>query len=403
MLTGHMSGIILYLQVKLMRADYCVRILKVFAESYPGSAQFQGGRKLRKGGWEQIFPDINESPDMKDSFIDAVVELEGEGIISVKWVKFQKGNKIDALYLENPDKMYSYMGENTPEKIRESVLLLISSYKSDSEITSKMIEYIKNNYISGNQVLFNNYADVRDILRLSELTPEEASKHNIRALSVKLFNNSKRIERIKDKADRLCVNCGEVSLTARLGIYRNFPETTVSGNADIEFNDGVKWSLHGHILTLPFTTICHIKNIIIKASNPQVLSIENKETFYVMSEQSSNFDFYIYCSGRINSSDKLIFEILDTNDYEFYHSGDIDPDGLKIFNDIDNQLGGKLKPFKMDVKTYNRYLQHGYKLSEGALKYFERYNNSKLKDLAGEILISGQGVEQEIINYFSEE
>ncbi len=384
-----------------MRTDYKDRILKIFVESYPGSAQFRGGRKLRRGDWEHIFPDINDSPDNKDAFISAVEELEEEGIVSVKWIRFRKGDRVDALYLENPDKIYQYLGEDTPENIRESVLSFIHSYKTDSRATIKIIEYIKKNYISGDKELFNNYEDIRDILKLLDVSPEEAGKYNIRALSVKLFNNSKRVERIKDKADRLSMLCGEQTLTERLGIERSFPETSISGNAVIEFANGDRWSLNDNILTLPLSTARNIKNIIMPVKNPKILSIENKETFHVLSKAPGYFGLYVYCAGRINNADKSIFEILNGNNYEFYHSGDLDPDGLKIFDEIDVLLGGKLNPYMMDIDTYSKYFEFGYQLSHGALKGFDKFNNLKLKDLAFEILKTGKGVEQEILSYSS--
>lgn len=382
-----------------MQTHYKVRILKIFAESYPGSAQFKGGRKLRKSDWEKLLPEINDSPDNKEAFISAVEELENSGVVSVKWVKFKKGDKVDVIYLENPENMYQQLGEDTPESIRESVLSFINSYKTDSGVTLRIIEYINNNYIYGDKELFNNYADIRDILKLSEVLPDEADKYNIRALSVKLFNNSKRIESIKDKADRLSMLCCDQRLSDRLGIERSFPETSISGNAVIEFNNGERWSLHENILTIPLVTAINIKSIIIPVANPKILSVENKETFHVLSKEIGHFDLYVYCGGRLNNADKLIFKILKRNNYEFHHSGDLDPDGLKIFDEIDVLLNGELKPYKMDIDIYNKYLEFGYQLSDGALKNFNKFTNNKLEELASGILKSGKGIEQEIINY----
>ncbi len=386
-----------------MPVDYKLRILKVFAESYPGSAQFQGGRQLRKGKWGDIFPEINESPDQKEAFISAVEELAAEDIIAVKWIKFNKGNKVDALYLINPDRMYRFIGEESPESIRGSVISFVDGYKTGSVVTAKIIEYIRSNYTSGDKELFNNYADIRDILKLSEVSLEETERFNIRALSIRLFSNSKRIESIKDKADRICFLCGEEPLTVRLGIDRKFPETSLAGDAVIEFQDGEQWTLAGNMLTLPLATVRNIRSIRIPSENPKILSIENKETFHVLSKQLQCFDLFIYCSGRLNSADKLILEILNKNNCAFYHSGDLDPDGLKIFNEIDAVLDNKLQPFRMDIQTYNEYLKYGYELSVGALRQFGKYDNEKLKDLASEILRTGKGVEQEIISYFSGE
>ncbi|MDZ7794523.1 MAG: hypothetical protein U5P10_12775 [Spirochaetia bacterium] len=54
-------------------------ILKEFENDYPHSAQIRGGRALRKGRWERIFPGIETDPQLKDEFISAAEELEAAG------------------------------------------------------------------------------------------------------------------------------------------------------------------------------------------------------------------------------------------------------------------------------------------------------------------------------------
>ncbi|HET6498045.1 MAG TPA: hypothetical protein VFH17_03220, partial [Coriobacteriia bacterium] len=67
------------------------RILAEFAESYPTSAHSTGGRKLRKAGWEEVFPGIVTDVAAKSDFLDAVDELVSDGILSVRWKRFREG------------------------------------------------------------------------------------------------------------------------------------------------------------------------------------------------------------------------------------------------------------------------------------------------------------------------
>src|SRR6056297_1212214 len=84
-------------------------ILKEFENDYPFSAQFRGGRALRKGRWERIFPDIENDPQIKDEFISAAEELETEGVLTIKWARHRRGDRIEALYLKDPARLYEML------------------------------------------------------------------------------------------------------------------------------------------------------------------------------------------------------------------------------------------------------------------------------------------------------
>ena len=119
-----------------MPTDYERKILRVFSDRYPYSAHIGGGRKLRKGGWEAIFPEIVRSPDIKNAFLDAVERLAGKGIISVQWEKFRKGDKVGAIYLEDPGGLYEFLGEKTPEVICGEIRRYIASCRAATGTTS---------------------------------------------------------------------------------------------------------------------------------------------------------------------------------------------------------------------------------------------------------------------------
>lgn len=249
-----------------MPTDYERKILRVFSDRYPNSAHIRGGRKLRKGGWEAIFPEIVRSPDIKNAFLDAVERLAEKGIISVQWEKFRKGDKVGAIYLEDPDGLYKFLGEKTPEQLLGEVRKYISSCEASAETTAKIIEFIMENDLHYYE-LISNLDDIKDILKLTDVTPDVAVKYNIRALSILLFNNSKRIESIIGKADELCSLCGETPISGSLDIRRVYPETTFAGKAKIVFNDNSVWTLNGSIVTLPTATVCRIREVIPDRNN----------------------------------------------------------------------------------------------------------------------------------------
>ncbi|MBE5990522.1 MAG: hypothetical protein E7250_22690, partial [Paenibacillaceae bacterium] len=85
----------------------------------------------------------------------------------------------------------------------------------------------------------------------------------------------------------------------------------------------------------------------------------------------------------------------------FYHTGDLDYGGIRIFEFIRKQIFPRLKPLQMDEKTWEKYSKYGYPLEQSKLdKLNTMLNAGKIKDrdlqnLAGLIIQTGTGIEQE--------
>ena len=59
------------------------RILELFAERYPASAQRRGGRALRLRAWPELMSEAFSSADARLSFLDAMERLERAGIVAL--------------------------------------------------------------------------------------------------------------------------------------------------------------------------------------------------------------------------------------------------------------------------------------------------------------------------------
>ena len=101
-------------------------ILELFAETYPTSAHYRGGRILRLGSWEKRFPEITTNVDDKDGFLAAVEDLVHQGVLSVRWRRFRTGEEVDALYLDDPRKLYELLGAETPWDHRNALIAALA-------------------------------------------------------------------------------------------------------------------------------------------------------------------------------------------------------------------------------------------------------------------------------------
>lgn len=381
----------------LKLSPYETKILSVLAESYPGSAHFAGGRKLRKGNWNRLLPEIEKSVEKKMSFLSAVESLEKHGVISVQWQRYRKGDRVSALFLENPALLYSLLGKATPEDILAEMIEILDSFKPEDQVSQDVISYIDFQLKNERKLLFQSTQELRRFLSLMAVTPSMAAQFTIRALSVHLYNDSKYLERMLSLFDKIVEAASGLKISDLLEIQRVYPETTVSGTFDIFFSDGRQWPLKDAVVTLPEKTVREIKKIVFAVDYPRIISIENKETFYLIASALKSFNAFIYCGGHLNSADRMLYELFAKNNIEIFHFGDLDPEGLLIFDEIDELVEKKLQPFMMNKEVFSKYKKYGYTLTPGALKRFNNLKNEKLTDLAMIIKESGIGIEQEII------
>ena len=122
--------------------SYARAILKIFAEAYPFSAQLRGGRKLRKGNWHRVFPEMETDIAAKEDFLRTVEELVRTGVISVKWKRFREGDQAEALYLENPKLLFELTGGKDPKAVRETMLAITREWRPGTPLGKAVKEQL---------------------------------------------------------------------------------------------------------------------------------------------------------------------------------------------------------------------------------------------------------------------
>ncbi len=238
-----------------------------------------------------------------------------------------------------------------------------------------------------------------------------------RALSVKLYNDSKRLEKILDLAAPLFTQAKKQNqIVPDLSfLERSFPETLIAGKLIFKYRTSVAKQTDqplplvntgGHILGFPLLSAESIETI--KTLKPKermtVLTIENKETFYALAASLSGYDCFLYTGGYPNRAAAAFIKILSASGFSFYHSGDLDPDGILILQNVYDLAGKNIIPVGMDVETFNRCLPWARPLHKTMLQQTGKIRDD-IKTLPGiaklleRILETERGVEQEVIDY----
>lgn len=132
----------------------------------------------------------------------------------------------------------------------------------------------------------------------------------------------------------------------------------------------------------------------------QIMTIENKANYEKM--QFRRDTLYIFCHGFFSPLERKflsrVVELAGT-DTEYFHWGDMDYGGIRIFKFLQKNLFPKLKPWKMDVTDYKMALQMGASISLETDKRerFEQMDAGVLTPLKEAILKNGKEIEQELL------
>ncbi|MDR0669216.1 MAG: DUF2220 family protein [Treponema sp.] len=403
------------------------RIIGAFTGRYPASAAaaldsaavpaVKAPRPLRIRP-DRIFPDFDQaSPDDRESFLEAAESLERRGLISLLWARHRKGEVLSALVCRKAEPLYEYAGEPSPKLTAEAVRTMAGTLARENRHAGAAVffSYLAENFTPRDAAGGIDPRAVEDLGRLTRfLFGGDPIRRGLttRALSTALYGDSKRLEFLLNLFNPLLARARRQGLIVPdfSLLDRSFPETFIAGNIALDFTDGHESiGLGGSILGLPLETILKLRCIRPiplgeKAEEASVLMIENKETFFALSESPRDHACFLYVGGHPNRAVRALVGLLAESGFVFYHAGDLDPDGILILQELTKIAGKNVAPLRMDLTTFDRYRGCARKLEPSVLRRTALIDETTrsipgMAELIRRIEETGMGVEQEIIDY----
>ena len=125
----------------------------------------------------------------------------------------------------------------------------------------------------------------------------------------------------------------------------------------------------------------------------RIMTIENKANYET---------FYIYCHGFLSPAERKFLSalvLLAAPDTAYFHWGDMDYGGIRIFLFLQKRLFPDVQPWKMDPEHYKWALEGGagIPLEAGKREKLEKLDAGMLTPLKEQILEHGQEIEQELL------
>lgn len=406
-------------------------ILGKILDKYERSSASKGGsRRNMEISYKLDRKDIPEYFDVSrmdfDILHSQLRELENAGLLRLVWKKKHEGQILEkcVLVCGNVTEAYRRLGR-TPKSEKETEILgIIRKYEDQMPAFAKWVE---ERISQGNSV--KQYLDMDDskqaerICYLASRILQNRSEVFLRQFSISCFHDSKIAERDISAATRIL---SDFECDGRLKgldaeevleeclIFRNPSWIMMKGGPWIDTFPGGIGITDEDALKVKWDALSVITC---------VLTIENLTTFH----QWKGFGFsepvsgggigaildggmeldgetlVIYLGGYANRS-KREFLLRIHEAYpaaKFFHYGDIDCGGFRIWKNLSESTGLTITPCRMDLDTYREYKKWGRTLTEHdrvlLRKMMEDPFYEDQRELFGEMLRDGRKLEQEVI------
>ena len=413
-----------------------LRVLETLAERFIRSAHAEGGAPLRITP-EKSFADVlTAGPDAYESFLEAAERLEADGIISLAWKRFRKGEELASITLRDAEALFRRLDRPLPsneaERAREAARNeadRVGKERPDDGASRAFFAWLADNVRTRDATDNGRDPDleraIADFARLAEALNVYAKDGFLsgitpRALSIRLFSDSKRIEAILAELAPLVSRARRSGVTVpdTSAVERNFPETLVAGPLAFSLRDGDAGASAklgnptGCVIGIPLVTAANIARVQSiepdarrASARPLLVSVENLETFYALATDDCPVaDAFLYAGGHPNRAVQRLLAAFARSGFTICHAGDLDPEGILILQEIMDASGIPVTPLKMDAATFDACLPHSRELEKTALSRVIMIRDATraipgIEALLGRILATGRGVEQEIIEY----
>lgn len=386
------------------------RILEELIDAYERSALFHTGKSKQRVYFnfsrnKALLSQITD-PEIKTQFLEALKSLKDEGFLDFTWVRFEKGNLVNNVYLNSDpeviQKIYQVL-RRTPKQILLERFLqqLLSADCKDGEIAAFLGETA--NYVEEKRefppYFFRQEQEEKNERLIAFLSAigDAQEEQMERVLSARLFGDSKYFEQeLKGKVLQILKQIRKARpneneyeeyvlnpdrLLQEKGVFR-WPEilefcgnVIVSIDAETE-KEGVylreiDYSSQVYGAYINSKTIRQIRTLELADVN-QIITIENKANYvwYIQNQKRSG-ELVLFHGGFLSPAKKEWFQKIAASapqDCRVYHWGDIDLGGFLMFRGLKNTVFPGAVPFRMNLETLKTHENQCMKIETESYK-----------------------------------
>lgn len=373
-------------------------------------------RESASGGRTMRIEQADYDKAGKSAVINEILELERTEIFTkVKWLIRGSDAEQVSYRVEDLPKLYELWRSRRPEFVPKKERILAFQERIQKELEEPFHKDWIAEYYRWMLGKLERGEFPKDLEKLEIYLPALRGIDSLegpvfkRIFSKKWLGNSKTFEREAEKhiitlARAYCQEIDEgmddKTVLSQLYIEEYAQELAVKGPLRIELSGRIldlSAFTYGTVLnseTLKYGVLCEEQEEI-----RRIVTIENKANF--VSAAYEPHTLYVFSHGYFSPREREFLiklrDILEKNSQiEYYHSGDLDYGGIRIFEYIRKRIFPDVKPLDMNVDIFEQYISYAEKIEENTKKKLADMEVSEeMAALAEKILDSGYVLEQE--------
>ena len=368
---------------------------------------------------EKIFPDYTN--DFAD--VDKIHDFENdlEVLEKMELVEISKKDdrisKIAAISTdENWNKIRQILGvKDKNSRLKEEISFYTAIYDdSDFDKIAKDFcrQQIERLEVGKKAQFFQEEAE--KIITLLNYILKNKNEILERELSISILSNSKaweekykkkilKILRQNERFASLVENCEDEKeadkvILEECNIFSNPSYIYFKGSGTITFENGNSIKIFSDI-PLALSSAAISKITAFEIVDKKIMTVENLTSFNRIKKTNT---FFIFLSGYHNSAKQIFLKTIfaQNSNKEYYHFGDIDPDGFFILDNLRSKTQIDFKAYKMGMAELQKYSSYTKPLEENDLRKAKSLiAKEKYTEILDYMLKHNVKLEQEIISW----
>ena len=368
---------------------------------------------------EKIFPDYTN--DFAD--VDKIHDFENdlETLEKMELVEISKKDdrisKITAISTkENWNKIRQILGVKDKNTRLKKEINFYSAIYDDSDSDQIVKDFCRQQIErleTGKKAQFAQ-EEAKNIIALLNCILKNKNEILERELSISVLSNSKtweekykkkvlKILRQNERFASLVENCEDEKeadkvILEECNIFSNPSYIYFKGSGTITFENGNSIKIFSDI-PLALSSAAISKITAFEIVDKKIMTVENLTSFNRIKKTNT---FFIFLSGYHNSAKQAFLSKIfrQNSNKEYYHFGDIDPDGFFILDNLRSKTQIDFKAYKMGIAELQKYSSYTKPLEENDLRKAKSLiAKEKYTEILDYMLKHNVKLEQEIISW----
>lgn len=385
-------------------------------------AESQGGKSLSNEHGE-----LYDKKHLKSDVVQEAEQLQHKKLIQIKWADGYRGSDIERIRyrLEDKEKFYAlYQQEVDAEFLpkQEKIRLYQEFLRNQLAQVKKLWirayyqDLLERSENKRKKDLLELLADEKKYAPCFEGLDQLTESVFKRIFSKKYLGNTKTFEQemqshVISTAKKFCPDVekemDDTTVLQQLWIEEYAQELSLKGKLHfcLKEENGSTQEINTECYrfgtTLNSQTLEHAE--IKEVQNIQKIVIFENKANYISAPYKDGI-LYLFSHGYFSPKEcrflKQLHQVLKNQtscEVQYFHSGDLDYGGIKIFQYIRKTIFPELEPIQMDVETYEAYQEFTEVIDPETLEKLKRVQdeNPKLQELIKRLIETGKGIEQE--------